>query len=202
MKYLIYIGTLLAFLGWGNSQNNVAITTRENIGIALKPDKELRKNHETSLVQASTKVVSGSCFQKPSDFLTLKNKEIQSTFFYKLDSTRKVQYPENDQEISMMVDLTPEYLNKFIADINLDTLLVNKRFGKEYHFNISPNGYSDPKRCKDKIEVIFDEKQCTFRLNIYNTFLVEPNWCTESMVVYGFSILNGKIVDFGRQEAG
>ena len=101
-----------------------------------------------------------------------------------------------------MVDLTPEYLIEFFADINLDSLTANKQFEKEYHFNIAPKEYTDPQICKDKIDVSFDAENCSFRLNVYNTFLVEPDWCTESMVVYGFKIKNDKIVDFWRQEAG
>jgi hypothetical protein len=77
-----------------------------------------------------------------------------------------------------------------------------KRFAKTYHFNIAPKGYTDPEKCEDKIEVRFDEKNCSFQLFIYNTFLVEPDWCTESMVIYGFKLERGKIVDFWRQEAG
>ena len=101
-----------------------------------------------------------------------------------------------------MVDLTPEYLDKFLADLDQDSLSMNNRFEKDYHFNVAPKDYTDPEICKDKIGITFDKEHCSFRLNIYNTFLVEPDWCTESMVVYGFIISNGKIVDFGRQEAG
>jgi hypothetical protein len=101
-----------------------------------------------------------------------------------------------------MVDLTPEYLNTFLSDIDIDSLNAQKRFAKTYHFNIAPKGYTDPEKCEDKIEVRFDEKNCSFQLLIYNTFLVEPDWCTESVVIYGFSIKKREIVDFWRQEAG
>ena len=134
--------------------------------------------------------------------------------------------------MSIMVDITPEYLNKFLTDLDQDTLMVKKGFDKEYHFDIAPQGYTDSKICMDRIEVDFDEEKidwfietiqslpiifkplrtkgtekgdeekCTFRLKIFNTFLVQPDWCTESMVIYGFKIENGNLVDFWRQEAG
>jgi len=46
----------------------------------------------------------------------------------------------------------------------------------------------------EKIEVSFNDKDGSFRLSIYNTFLVEPDWCTESIVIYGFSIKEDKII--------
>ena len=57
-----------------------------------------------------------------------------------------------------MVDLTPEYLNKLLLDINQDLLMQNNRFEKEYHFIIAPENHTDPKICKDKIEILLTKK--------------------------------------------
>jgi len=202
MKNLIYILTVLIFFGCGNSEKKETTTNSDRMELVPEPDKDLGEEYEKSIVKDSGQINSSTCKGKTVDFLKLKNKELQADFFSKLDSIRKVQYPDNDQETSIMVDLTPEYLIKFLNDIDLDSLKVNKEFEEGYHFNIAPKDYTDPEVCKDKIAVSFEVENCSFRLNIYNTFLVEPNWCTESMVVYGFKIKNDKIVDFWRQEAG
>lgn len=142
------------------------------------------------------------CSSKPTDFLNLEDNKLQSNLFEQIKSTRKEQYPNNDQETSIMVDLTAEYLSRFLQDIDSDSLAANHRFEQEYHFNLAPKGYTDPPKCRDKITVTFDSENCSFRLVIYNTFLVEPDWCTESMVVYGFRIEEDSVVGLWRQEAG
>ena len=189
-------------LGCGNSENKDSQTISESMELVPEPDKDLRHKYEKTVVKEVEKIDSVNCFGKTVDFLKLKDNELQTDFFAKLDSLRKVQFPNNDQETSIMVEITPEYLNKFLSDIDQDSLIINKRFDKEYNFNIAPKDYTDPEICKDKIAMNFDEKNCSFQLNVYNTFLVEPDWCTESMVIYGFKIQNEKIVDFWRQEAG
>jgi len=136
------------------------------------------------------------------DFIKLENKGLQKSFFTQLDSIRKVQYPDNDQETEIFVDLTPRLLNQFLKDINKDYLIKNGDFEKEYNFNISPPDYTDHIDCKDKIKIKYYPNSCSFRMEIHNTFLVPDNWCTESMVVYGFTIRDGKITDFGRNVAG
>lgn len=148
------------------------------------------------------KIDSVTCLVTAVDFLKLKELELQTQFFFKLDSIRKAHYPNNDQETSIMVDLTSKYLNRFLADINENSLRLNKGYEKEYHFNIAPKGYTDPEICKDKIAITYNEKHCKFRLQIYNTFFVEPDWCTESMVVYEFEIKDNRIVYFWRNEVG
>lgn len=137
-----------------------------------------------------------------NDFLSLKNEKVSNQLFFKLDSIRSYQYPNNDQEVNISVDLTKEYLNKFLADIDKDILSKTGRYENEYHFNIAPKGYTDPKKCMDKISVEFSSTDCSYRMVIYNTFLVEPDWCTESAVIYSFKIKNKTIVDFYRNEAG
>lgn len=202
MKNLIYILTVLTFFGCGNSEKRETTTTSNRMELVPEPDKDLREEYEKSIAKVSEQNDSTSCTGKNIDFMKLKNKKVQADFFSKLDSIRRVQYPDNNQETSIMVDLTPEYLIKFLKDIDSDSLIRNNQFEKEYHFNIAPKDYTDPEFCKDKIAVSFDVENCSFRLNVYNTFLVEPDWCTESMVLYGFKIKNDKIVDFWRQEAG
>lgn len=190
------------FFGCGNTEKKETATASDRMELVTETDKDLREEYEKSLEKDSEKVASTICMGKTENFLKLKDKELQADFFSQLDSIREVQYPNNDQETSIMVDLTPEYLIQFLDDINLDSLTTNKQFEKEYHFNIAPKDFTDPEICKDKIAVSFDAENCSFRLNVYNTFLVEPDWCTESMVVYGFKIENGKTVNFWRQEAG
>lgn len=202
MKNLIYILTGLIFFGCNNTQEKETASVSDRMELVTEPDKDLREDYEKSMEKDSEQVTFTTCMGKTEDFLKLRDKELQIDFFSKLDSVRKVQYPNNDQETSIIVDLTPEYLTEFLADINLGSLIANRQFEKEYHFNIAPKDYIDPEICKDKIAVSFDAGNCSFRLNVYNTFLVEPDWCTESVVVYGFNIENDKIVDFWRQEAG
>jgi len=101
-----------------------------------------------------------------------------------------------------MIDLNPTLLAQFLKDINQKALVNNGQFEKEYHFNIAPKGYSDPKTCKDKISIEFYPDKCGYRMVIWNTFLVETDWCTESQVIYSFEIRGDQIMDFHRNEAG
>ncbi len=135
------------------------------------------------------------------DFMQLNNKEFQNKFFILLDSVRNFQHPPNDKEKEMMVDLNQKLLNQFLKDIDTKEFSKNNTFEKEYHFNIAPKNYSDPADCKDKISVQYFPGK-GYRVVIFNTFLVEPNWCTEHTVVYGFEIKGNRIINFGRNEAG
>jgi len=202
MKTLIYLLTILTLIGCSNSVDNGNVsepieTESQSLADSANEVEETQKA-DNAIEQIETSKCSGTI----TDFLKLENQDLQSDFIAKIDSIRKVQYPDNDQETSIMVDLTAEYLTRFLNDIDSDSLTKNQRFETEYHFNVAPEGFTDPEDCKDKIAVSLDEEDCSFRLNIYNTFLVEPNWCTESMVVYGFKLRNDKIIDFWRQEAG
>lgn len=137
------------------------------------------------------------------DFMNLSNSELQNDLFFHIDSIRKFQYPNNDQDSCNSVELTPELLTKFLKDLNTDTLLETSSFKAFYHFNIFCPSFSDNETCKDKISVQFSKETCNFRMVIDNTYLVEQNDCIGgSQVVYSFRISNNKIVDFGRQEAG
>ncbi len=202
MKYLIYLVTLLTFFGCGNSEKKETPSTSQNLEFIPETEKDMGLEVEKTISKNPEKIEPESCEGQSVDFLILEDERVQADFFSKLDSIRKIQYPDDDRKMSIMVDITPEYLNKFLTDLDQDTLMVKKGFDKEYHFDIAPQGYTDPKICMDRIEVGFDEEKCTFRLKVFNTFLVQADWCTESMVVYGFKIENGNLVDFWRQEAG
>lgn len=139
---------------------------------------------------------------KISDVLQLKNKKLQSDFFKQLDSIHRMQYPDGNPDSAIFIDMTPKMLNQFLKDIDTAVLSKTGRFEKEYHFKIAPKGFTDPATCKDKITIEFYPGSCGYRIVIDNTFLVQPNWCTESEVSYYFKIRNGLIVDFGRQAAG
>ena len=125
---------------------------------------------------------------------------LQADFFRQLDSIRKVQYPKNNLDTSIFVDLTPKLLDRFIKDLNKDELSKTGEFEKEYNFNIAPRQYADSKECKDKISITFDKNTCSFRLVIFNEFFAE--WCQESTVIYGFEIDGDKILNLGRNDAG
>jgi hypothetical protein len=199
MKTIIFIFISLTFIGCRNSEANAKASESDRFELLPESDKDLQEENKKKL---KAKKYSSKTNYVAADFLKLKNNTLQIIFFNKLDSIRKVQYPKNNHEVSIMVDLTPKYLNDFLTSINLDSLSQNNMFGKDYHFNVAPKGYSDPKVCDDRIEVYFDKSNCQFTMKIYNTFLVENDWCTESMVIYGFTISGKSIVSFSRNEAG
>jgi hypothetical protein len=136
------------------------------------------------------------------DFMKLQKKNLEDNFFRQLDSVRRIQYPDNDQEKEKMIDLNPTLLAQFLKDIDQNALLNNGQFEKEYHFNIAPKGYSDPEKCRDKISIEFSPDDCRYRFVIWNTFLAEPGWCTESQVIYSFEIRGDQLMGFYRNEAG
>ena len=183
MRALIYI-FLLTIIGCADS------THEEK---SLKTEK---------LSEPTTSVITpNSCSAK--DLLELRNPALQYDFFRQLDSIRKVQYPNNDQDTNNSVDITPNLLRKFLAEINADTLQQNEIYEGYYFFNIAPPQYVDSKKCRDKITIQYFGKECGFRIIIDNVYLVEKEGCIGgSQVLYGFKIVGGKIVDFTRNEAG
>ena len=158
------------------------------------------KNVKGPTLKSDFNVDSVTC--QRLDFLKLQDKKLQNIFFKQLDSTRHIQYPNNDQEKEIMIDLNQKLLDQFLKDIDQTAFSKTGRFEKEYHFNIAPKGYSDPAICKDKISIEFYPENCSYRMMIWNTFLAEPDWCTESQVIYSFEIKGDKIAGFERNEAG
>lgn len=137
------------------------------------------------------------------DFLQLKNKELQADFFRVLDSTRKSQYRNNDQDIYNLVDITPDLLRKFLKDINADTLARHDVFEARYFFNIAPRSFTDSKKCDDLVTLRFFREDGSFRMIIDNVYPVEELGCAGgAQVIYGFKIRDNRIVDFDRQAAG
>jgi len=142
-----------------------------------------------------------SCSAK--DFLLLRDKVTQSDFFRQRDSVRKIQYPLGDQDTCNSVDITKNMLQQFLKDIDINLLLKTNTFESTYFFNIAPPQFSDSKKCKDIIRLQYFPSSCTFRLVIDNVYLVENTDCIGgSQVVYSFKIVNGRLSDFWRNEAG
>lgn len=137
---------------------------------------------------------------KASDVLYLKNPAIQKSFFRQLDSMLKIQYPNNDQEKDIFVDLTPNMLNQFLSDLDTNVLIKNGAFDKSYHFNIAPPMYKDTKTCSDQITLEYDIHSNYFSIIISNRFFAE--WCQESAVRYFFILTKKKVILLDRTEAG
>jgi hypothetical protein len=138
---------------------------------------------------------------KSADILNL-DETFQDNFIYKIDSVRKIQYPNGREDKEIFVDFDKKMLSQFLKDINQKEFYKNNTFEKEYHFNIAPRKYSDPEICKDKISIEFFSETCVYCIRINNTFLVPDNWCTESEVIYYFDLKNGKIDYFNIQQVG
>lgn len=161
-------------------------------------DKNLKEEHLETKTAIQTDTTA--CNKKAIDFLKLANKNIQTDFFHQLDSIRKVQYPQNNQDTAIFVDLTPALLDRFLRDMNKNEFSKTGKFKKEYYFSIAPPKYTDSKECKDAISITFDKKTCSYLLVIYNVF--PADWCQESSVIYGFKIIENRISNFRRNEAG
>ena len=202
MKNLIYILTLLILFGCGNSDKKDNQIASDRMEFIPKPDKDLREKYEKSIIEGSEQIDSIICSGRAVDILKLKEKELQIEFFLKLDSIKKLQYPDKDQDTCNSVDLTPALLNKILKDINGMTLQEKGVFTSFYNFNIACPGFTDSEVCKDKVSIHFFEESCCFRIVIENSYMVEGDCIGGSQVVYGFKIDNGRIIDFGRQEAG
>lgn len=198
MKNVIHILLLLTFIGCHQTDNrateSIPVVETETLEVLSEPTQESQKENNI------LKKESSNCSAR--NFTNLKHEELQSAFFKQLNSVRTSQYPNNDQLVNIMVDLTPEYLNQFLKDLKIDSLEQNNYFVKEYHFKIAPPEYTDPEICKDQIIVSYDSIACAFTLLINNTFLVQPDWCAESSVIYTFRINGNRISYFRRQEAG
>ena len=194
MRHLIIISAVFVLMSCLDNQKKPSPIASDRLELTPGPDKNLKEEH------LETKTDITACDKTALDFLKLANKNIQTDFFHQLDSIRKVQYPQNDQDKAIFVDLTPALLDRFLRDLNKSEFSKTGKFKKEYYFGIAPPKYTDSKECKDAISITFDKKTCSFLLVIYNEFPEE--WCQESSVIYGFKINGNRISDFGRNEAG
>ena len=194
MKTLITIFTVLFFLSCINNKENETSTDL--------PDPEHDSTLQTDNIKSnqSLKSETTACNIAATDILKLRDATIQADFFHQLDSIRKVQYPNNDQDTAIFVDFTPILIDRFLKDLNKEQLTSKGEFKKEYNFNISPPQYKDSKECRDKISLTFDNITCNFRITIFNEFFAEG--CQESTVTYVFQIRSNKISNFGRYETG
>jgi hypothetical protein len=198
MKHLITIFIIFSLFSCAQNQEKVTVTGADSIELTAESDNNLKEVPVES--KAGTQTDSGSCDKTALEFVKLNNKNTRADFFHQLDSVRKAQYPNNDHEPAIFVDLTPKLLDKFLKDLNKDQLVKTGNFDKEYYFKIAPLQFSDSKKCKDKISITFYKETCSFILVIHNEFFAEG--CQESSVTYGFQINGDKISDFARNEAG
>ena len=136
-------------------------------------------------------------------FLSLKNKTLQADFFRKIDSVTAVQYPEGK---APTVNITPAILNKYLSDIEkdlsqqpIDEIIAERT----YHYKLVPPEFAkQASNAKNKIYISFYPKGCVFTLHLlYSYYLKEHDVVVESSVIYYFTIIDGKIANFGRDES-
>ena len=194
MKIHYYIIIALLTIGCGNSdKKDSEVESDRNESVSHK-EKDSKQN--------SKEIDSANYYGKAIDILKLKEPLLQKEFFRELDSIKDLQYPENDQEECNNVDITSELLNTFLGDINTSTFQEKGEFECFYNFNIACPGFSDSEICKDKISIQFFESSCNFRMVIENCYMVEGSCIGGAQVVYTFKIIDGKVINFGRNEAG
>lgn len=136
-------------------------------------------------------------------FLSLKSKNLQADFFRKIDSVTAVQYPKGKAQT---VNITPAILNRYLNDIEKD--LSQQSVGKmiaerTYHYKLVPPEFAkQASNAKNKIYISFYPKGCVFTLHLlYSYYLKEHDVVVESSVIYYFTIIDGKIANFGRDES-
>ena len=136
-------------------------------------------------------------------FLSLKNKTLQADFFRKIDSVTAAQYPEGK---APTINITPAILNKYLSDIEkdlsqqpIDEIIAERT----YHYKLVPPEFAkQANNAKNKIYISFYPKGCVFTLHLlYSYYLKEHDVVVESSVIYYFTIIDGKIANFGRDES-
>ena len=187
MKYLILFSLILFSC---NNDTNLQTSS-------MASTDSLKKLKDTTHLSQDTFSLTQT---KASDILQLKLPVIQKSFFRQLDSMLKIQYPNNDQEKDIFVDLKPNMLNQFLSDLDTNLLIKKGAFDKSYHFNIAPPMYKDTKTCSDQITLEYDVHSNYFSLIISNRFYAE--WCQESAVRYFFILTKKKVILLDRTEAG
>ena len=147
-------------------------------------------------------------------FLSLKSKTLQADFFRKIDSVTAVQYPKGKAKT---VNINPAILNRYLNDIEKDfsqqsvgemiaestQVADTTTFERTYHYKLVPPEFTkQASNTKNKIYISFYPKGCDFTLHLlYSYYLKEHDVVVESSVIYYFTIINGKIVNFGRDES-
>ena len=136
-------------------------------------------------------------------FLSLKSKTLQADFFKKIDSVTAVQYPKGKAQT---VNITPAILKRYLNDIEKD--LSQQSVGemiaeRTYHYKLVPPEFTkQASNTKNKIYISFYPKGCDFTLHLlYSYYLKEHDVVVESSVIYYFTIIDGKIANFGRDES-
>ena len=136
-------------------------------------------------------------------FLSLKSKNLQADFFRKINSVTAVQYPKSKAQT---VNITPAILNKYLSDIEKDLstqVADTTTFERTYHYKLVPPEFAkQASNAKNKIYLSFYPKSCDFTLHLlYSYYLKEDDVVVESSVIYYFTIIDGKIANFGRDES-
>jgi hypothetical protein len=200
MKQVILFFLVVTLFACNNGSDGETHRSTDTFGVD-KVSTDPGSNYDKSAIQNAQDSSQRICGSE--DFLKLKNKQLQADFFRQLDSVRKGQYPNNDQDIYNLVDITPALLNKFLSDINIDSLRKNEMYEASYFFNIAPKEYTDSRKCDDVITVRFFSEDCSFRMIIDNVYPVKDVGCAGgAQVLYGFKIFKSRIIEFGRQAAG
>ena len=136
-------------------------------------------------------------------FLSLKSKNLQADFFRKIDSVTAAQYQEGK---APTVNITPAILNKYLSDIEkdlsqqpIDEIIAERT----YHYKLVPPEFAkQASNTKNKIYISFYPKGCVFTLHLlYSYYLKEHDVGVESSIIYYFTIIDGKIANFGRDES-
>jgi len=203
MKKLSVLVSLFFIVSCSPSQTEIPKTTRKSLSDTTDQHKSVLRTdapEKEEIIPENFSKLDTTC--SAITFLNLKNSEVQNSFFQELDSAPRHQYTEIIQDTNIMVDITPKYLLLFLDAIDEKSLKEANYFSQDYHFNIAPPQYSDPKKCTDRIAITYNPDSRSFTLQVFNTFLVEPDWCTESMVIYMFKLQGGSITNFARHEAG
>ena len=163
--------------------------------IAFSCNRNTSKPNLTIESQAEKNNVS-TC--EASDIFALQEKSNEELFFRQLDSKIKTQYPVIDEKLS--AEITPALLTEFLKELNLENLENNAGYQKKIPIKLTPAKLKT-KIETNTIELIFFPQECSYRLSIL-TYYETDEFSDENSVSYSFKILNNKITDFERQEAG
>ncbi len=127
-------------------------------------------------------------------FFLLENEVFREKFLHKVDSLIAIQYPNG--KVKTSVDITSDMLVKFLKDIDKNTFLRTNNFEKKYDNLKNTNGIK-----KYRCSIEFYPMECGYRF-VLSSFIETKEWFDETSTIYSFSIINDKIINFARQEAG